>query len=98
MIADIGTRRNSSLDIINPNSPWFRGYEWMTKPASEFPVLSAKDISLNQTEHQEAKKICIFIIHHRPTQASIQRCGSYCCDRDQVCEEFAVLLIQEKIN
>ena len=56
MIADIGTRRNSSLDIINPNSPWFRGYEWMTKPASEFPVLSAKDISLNQTEHQEAKK------------------------------------------
>ena len=56
MIADLGTRRNISLDIIKPESIWFKGYPWMRKHPSEFPAFSAKDISLDQSLLQQASK------------------------------------------
>ena len=56
MIADLGTRRNISLDFIKPESIWFKGYPWMRKHPSEFPAFSAKDISLDQSLLQQATK------------------------------------------
>jgi len=56
MIADIGTKRCTSLDMIKPGSLWTNGHKWMRGPISEFPSMSAKDISLSQAELQEARK------------------------------------------
>ena len=65
MIADLGTRRNSSLDIIKPDSIWFKGYPWMRKHSNEFPALSAKEISLDQSQLQQAmREVPADCVHH----------------------------------
>ena len=56
MIADMGTKRCTSLDMIKPGSLWTNGHKWMRGPISEFPSMSANDISLSQAELQEARK------------------------------------------
>ena len=53
-IADLGTRRCYDLDILKPDSPWFKGYEWMT--GHHFPSLKPKEIKLNLQERQEVTK------------------------------------------
>ena len=37
MIADIGTRRRSSLKVVNRDSIWINGYQWMTLESKLFP-------------------------------------------------------------
>ena len=54
MIVDLGTRRCYDLDILKPDSPWFKGYEWMT--GHHFPSLKPKEIKLNLQERQEVTK------------------------------------------
>ena len=55
MVADIGTRRCTSLDVIKPGSVWLEGLEWMKHEESEFPVLTASDIRLSSQEKQLAQ-------------------------------------------
>ncbi len=50
MIADIGTRRCTSIEVIKPNSIWINGLDWMKKDISEFPMMSASDIRLSCQE------------------------------------------------
>ena len=66
MIADIGTRRCTSLDVVKPGSVWLQGFEWMRKEESEFPVLTAADIRLNSQENQLAQSEVLATIF-RPT-------------------------------
>ena len=58
MVADIGTRRCSSIDTINQQSDWINGYDWMKLPSSEFPSLSKDDITLSAQERQMVKREC----------------------------------------
>lgn len=66
MIADLGTRRNTSLDIIKPTSFWINGYPWMSKHSDDFPTLSAQRISpwINHNYNKHPKKYLLstFII------------------------------------
>ena len=76
MIADDATRRNLSLYLIKPDSVWFTGYQWMTEPSKDFPMFSAKEISLTQSSIQamnrelsrEAIKSTVNLINKIPTQ------------------------------
>ena len=68
MIADLGTRRNTSLDIVKPDSIWFKGYPWMRNHSSEFPALSSKEISLDQSQQQQvSKEVPADYVHHTNT-------------------------------
>ena len=75
MIADLGTRRNTSLDVIKPDSPWFKGYPWMWKHSSTFPTRSPEDISLDQSQLQQAsKEVRAVQVHHSSSaQDQLQR-------------------------
>ncbi|MEO0405580.1 MAG: hypothetical protein AAF193_11975, partial [Bacteroidota bacterium] len=58
MVADIGTRRCSSIETIQQQSDWINGYDWMKLPTSEFPSLSKDDIKLSAQERQMVSKEC----------------------------------------
>ena len=61
MIADIGTRRVSSLATIDRNSDWINGHGWMTEHKESLPFKSFEEIRLNTDELQELKKesLCV---------------------------------------
>ena len=52
MIGDIGTRRVSSLDVVQKDSVWINGYPWMQGEESEFPMQTAEEISVSNQELQ----------------------------------------------
>ena len=56
MIADIGTRRCTSIDVVHPDGVWMKGYHWMSGAESSFPMLSAKEITLNNQQLQNMRK------------------------------------------
>ena len=56
MVADIGTRRCTTLETVKQGSTWTNGYEWMKKDEATFPTLTSEEISLNAQETQEMKK------------------------------------------
>ena len=56
MIADIGTRRRSSLKDVNRDSIWINGYQWMTLESKLFPTLTIDEIKLNQQEIAAMRK------------------------------------------
>ena len=53
MIADIGTRRCSSIKDVDPDSLWINGHEWMKEDESNFPMMSVGDISLTSKQTEE---------------------------------------------
>ena len=56
MIADIGTRRRSSLKDVSRESEWINGYKWMTLEFKSFPALTIDEIKLNQEEVATMRK------------------------------------------
>ena len=56
MIADLGTRRCTSISAIDQDSAWINGFWWMLESESSFPGLTADEISLNAKETEEASK------------------------------------------
>ena len=56
MIADIGTRRCSSIEEIKPESLWFTGYPWMKGDEKDFPVKTIEEVTLTNSEIQQMKK------------------------------------------
>ena len=56
MIADLGTRRCTSIDDVNQQSDWINGFPWMQDDQSIFPALTTADISLSAQEKQHLKK------------------------------------------
>ncbi len=47
MIADIGTRPCQSIDVIMPNSIWINGFAWMLLDESEFPMMTAEEVTID---------------------------------------------------
>ena len=47
MIADIGTRRVSDLDIVGKDSVWINGFDWMKWYNASFPAKTIDEIKLN---------------------------------------------------
>ena len=50
MTADIGTRRGAKLSDVSETSPYVIGPEWGQNDSSTFPVRSAEEIKLSQTD------------------------------------------------
>ena len=67
MIADIGTRRGTTLEDVKQDSLWINDYEWMKKDIQIFPVKSATEISLMQEEIQEVQKEAPHITYAKDT-------------------------------
>ena len=50
MIADLGTRRVDDLRLVDQNSTWINGFDWMRKDNKEFPIKSLDQIRLSREE------------------------------------------------
>ena len=60
MVADIGTRRGTSLADVSEDSKWSKGLPWMTNDESKFPSSTIHEIKLNANEVEEIKKEVTF--------------------------------------
>ena len=47
MIADLGTRRGTTLEDINSSCQWINGLSLMNKEVEDFPVKTVREFSLN---------------------------------------------------
>ena len=50
MIANLGTQRIDKLELVNQESIWINGFDWMKRDESCFPTKSMKDIKLSNEE------------------------------------------------
>ena len=50
IIADIGTRRVSDLDVVSKDSVWINGFYWMNWDKSYFPAKTIDEIKLKSEE------------------------------------------------
>ena len=50
MIADLGTRRVNDINLVDPDSTWINGYDWMKVDVINFPTKSFEEISLGKEE------------------------------------------------
>ena len=50
MIEDLGTRRVNDLRLVDQNSTWINGFDWMRKDDKEFPIKSLDQIRLSREE------------------------------------------------
>ncbi|XP_066913677.1 uncharacterized protein [Clytia hemisphaerica] len=62
MIADIGTRRGTTISDVSANSTWFNGFEWMCDPEDTFPTKSVDQVKLTNEDLKSAKKEQILTI------------------------------------
>ena len=56
MIADIGTRRGAKIEDVSADSPWQKGFPWMSKEVHEFPAMSYAEVKLSDEEKRNAEK------------------------------------------
>ena len=56
MIADIGTRRGTTLSDVSASSDWFNGFEWMREPEEVFPTKTVNQVKLSNEEIKIVKK------------------------------------------
>ena len=69
MIADLGTRKEATIQDVNQDSAWINGHAWKTLDCSQFPTKSARDLKLSESEMTEVQKESHFQIHH--TEANL---------------------------
>ncbi|XP_066922618.1 uncharacterized protein [Clytia hemisphaerica] len=69
MIADVGTRRCTTLEDVDQSSQWINGMPWMKQDASQFPASTAKQITLKQAELEQA--------HREVKNPSTHTCNAY---------------------
>ena len=50
MIADLGTGRVDDLRLVDQNSAWINGFDWMRKDNKEFPIKSLDQIRLSRED------------------------------------------------
>ena len=64
MIADIGTRKGASISDVDSSSVWINGHDWMRLNVTEFPIMSAENLRLNEVQVSEASKEFNLQAHH----------------------------------
>ena len=47
MIADLRTRRGTTLEVINSSSQWINGLSWRNKEVEDFPIKTVRELSLS---------------------------------------------------
>lgn len=56
MIADLGTRRGCSIEDVSMDSNWIKGYHWMSRDQTEFPITPIQDLKLSASQMLEVNK------------------------------------------
>eukprot|EP00794_Sanderia_malayensis_P019734 gene19734-biopygen14569 len=56
MVADIGTRRCTSINDVNQSSVWTSGHPWMRQSRSSFPSKTIEEIDLTNNQLIEVQK------------------------------------------
>ena len=56
MIADLGTRRGTTLEDINRGSQWINSLSWMNKEVEDFPMKTVRELSLSSDEVNQIKE------------------------------------------
>ena len=64
MIADLGTRRGATIADVSQDSKWMNGMDWMKLPSSEFPMKSAQDLRVTESDIKEIDKERTILVHH----------------------------------
>ena len=64
MIADIGTRKGTTIKDVDQSSVWTNGYQWMQNDSTTFKMSTAEELRLNETEISEANKEHKVQVHH----------------------------------
>ncbi|XP_066913063.1 uncharacterized protein [Clytia hemisphaerica] len=78
MIADLGTRRGATIADVSQDSKWMNGMDWMRLPSTEFPIKSAQDLKVTDSDIKEIDKERTILVHHAsitpdPIQLAKQR-------------------------
>ncbi|MEM7375648.1 MAG: hypothetical protein AAF587_44055 [Bacteroidota bacterium] len=106
MIADLGTRRCTSIDTVKNDSVWINGFHWMQGDCSDFPAQSTDDISLNAQDIQHIRKeskepipdenLCFInsSIQKVPEEVSkFYKCSNYLIDPNYRCFQTVVRIM-----
>ena len=56
MIADLGTRRGTTLEDINSSSQWSNGLSWMNKEVEGFSMKTGRELSLSSGKVNQIKE------------------------------------------
>ncbi|XP_066933763.1 uncharacterized protein [Clytia hemisphaerica] len=67
MIADLGTRRGATIADVSQDSKWMNGMDWMRLPSTEFPIKSAQDLKVTDSDIKEIDKERTILVHHAST-------------------------------
>ena len=57
MIADLGTRRGTTLEDTNSGSQWINSFSWMNKEVEYFPMKTVRELSLSSDVNQIKEEI-----------------------------------------
>ena len=63
MTPGIGTRKGATIQSVNDDSAWINAFNWMRRNQSEFPIKSAGQLKLNETEISEVHKESHIQVH-----------------------------------
>ena len=56
MIADLGTRRGTTLEDINSSSQWINDLSWINKEVEDFPIKTVRDLYLSSDDVNQIKE------------------------------------------
>eukprot|EP00794_Sanderia_malayensis_P020954 gene20954-biopygen15460 len=67
MIADLGTRRGVTIEMVNQSSTWVNGFDWMHLPSAQFPTQSVDELKFTEQQLTEVEKEKSIQIYHSST-------------------------------
>ena len=81
MIADLGTRRGTTLEGTSSSSQWINGLSWMNKEVEDFPMQTVRKLSYLKSKkksHQTRNSVMSVLInkhiqHQSITKATFQK-------------------------
>ena len=72
--ADIGTRSGATLADVSPDSIWQKGYDWMCKDSSEFPIQTYQSIKQTCIDaSNKTSELITKVIKSTPESAHLSR-------------------------
>jgi len=64
MIADLGTRKGAVLQDVDKSSAWIKGFPWMQLDITQFPMCSAEELKLSETQLSDVQRESPIQVHH----------------------------------
>ena len=71
MIADLGTQRVNDLNLVDKDSAWINGYDWMKKDQKDFPTKLIHQIRPENEDLSALQKENILKYHNQDCNSEI---------------------------